>query len=288
MFIEKFIKKVYISFYKDKNYKFLLEIKKNKNILKSEQKEFSNEEELKKEIFSLFEDYTQIFISTIITSINQGVIPSCSKKEFLEKDIELENIKYICIKNRYSFYVSIYDLMNIKKNYPFDIDFLYSIFAPIDFFAKKKDNYFYVLILKERIAILGYKNNTPIFSDIIELSNEEEISDIEEDIDILEDLDLDVDEISENIEEEAESLEVEEDLASSSTENQIIKTLQNSIKDYYENYSDDFLEKIIFLDTTNIGNNLKKLTEDELLLESEIIKFDLNKTINSLSEMENV
>lgn len=290
MFIEKFIKKAYISFYKDENYKFLCEIKKNKKLIESEKKEFDSKEKLNEKINELIEDYPQIFISTIINSINQGVIPSCNKSEFKKREIEIENIKSICIKNKYSIFISIYELVNIKKEYPFEIDFLYSIFAPIDFFAKKRNNYLYVLILKERIALLAYKNEIPIFSDIFEIK-EEKNEEVEEDIQLLEDIDLE-EEISEDIEEEAESLDLEENeptnLELSSIEHNIVQYLKDAIKDYYENYSDDFLEKIIFLDTINIGKNLQKLTEDELLLENEIINFDLLKILNNISESENV
>ena len=292
MFIERFIKKVYISFYKDENYKFLCEIKKNKKLIESIKEEFDSKEKLNEKINELMDDYPQTFISTIINSINQGVIPSCNKSEFKKREIEIENIKSICIKNKYSIFVSIYDLVNIKKEYPFEIDFLYSIFAPIDFFAKKRNNYLYVLILKENIALLAYKNEIPIFSDIFEIK-EEKNEEVEEDIELLEDIDLE-EEIAEDIEEEAEILDFEDEenepasLELTSIEHNIIQYLKDAIKDYYENYSDDFLEKIIFLDTINIGKNLKKLTEDELLLENEIINFDLLKTLNNISESENV
>ena len=181
--------------------------------------------------------------------------------------------------------------MSIKKEYPFDLDFIYSIFAPIDFTAKHRNNTFYVLILKEKIAIIGYKNNIPIYSDIFELKEENiENEEVEEDIELLEEIDLE-EEISPDIEEEAENIEFEEqpeNLTFTTIEHNIIKNLKDAIKDYYENYSDDFLEKIIFLDTVNIGKEIKKLTEDELLLDSDIIKFDLLKTLNILSERENV
>ena len=181
--------------------------------------------------------------------------------------------------------------MTIKKEFPFEIDFIYSIFAPIDFTAKHRNNTFYVLILQEKIAIIGYKNNIPIYSDIFELKEENDENDeVEDDIELLEEIDLE-DEISEDIEEEAENIEIEEkpeDLTLTTIEHNIIKNLKDAIKDYYENYSDDFLEKIIFLDTINIGNDIKKLTEDELLLDSNIINFDLPKILNILSERENV
>ncbi len=291
MFIEKFIKKVYISFYFDEKYKFLCEIQRNQKIIDTIKKEFDDKESLVNEINNILEDYTQVFISTFVNTINQGVIPSCNKSEFKKRNIEIENIKSICIKNKYSFFISIYDLMTIKKNYPFEIDYLYSIFAPIDFYAKKRNNYLYVLILKEKIALLAYKDNIPIFSDIFELKEDDQIdNEVEEDIELLEDIDLD-EEISEDIEEEAQNIDLKEqseNLELSSIEHSIIKSLKEAIKEYYENYSDDFLEKIIFLDTIKIGNSLKKLTKDELLLDNNIISFDLLNIINKISERENV
>ncbi len=291
MFVEKFIKTLYISFYKDEEYKLLCEIKKNNKTIESLKEEFDSKEKFIESINTYLEDYARVYISTFVNSINQGIIPSCNKNEYKKREIEIENIKYLCIKNSYSIYISIYDLMSIKKEYPFDLDFIYSIFAPIDFTAKHRNNTFYVLILKEKIAIIGYKNNTPIYSDIFELKEENiENEEVEEDIELLEEIDLE-EEISPDIEEEAENIEFEEqpeNLTFTTIEHNIIKNLKDAIKDYYENYSDDFLEKIIFLDTVNIGKEIKKLTEDELLLESDIINFDLLKTLNILSERENV
>ena len=291
MFVEKFIKTVYIGFYKDEEYKLLCEIKKNNKTIESLKEEFDSKEKLIESINRYLEDYARVYISTFVNSINQGIIPSCNKNEYKKREIEIENIKYLCIKNRYSIYVSIYDLMSTKKEYPFDLDFIYPIFAPIDFMAKHRNNTFYVLILKEKIAIIGYKNNIPIYSDIFELKEENiENEEVEEDIELLEEIDLE-EEISPDIEKEAENIEFEkkpENLTFTTIEYNIIKNLKDAIKDYYENYSDDFLEKIIFLDTVNIGKEIKKLTEDELLLESDIINFDLLKTLNILSERENV
>jgi len=291
--LEKFIKKAYISFYQDDKYYFEVEIVKNKKVLENLKKEFSKKEELIKEINLIKEDYPQYFISTIITTLNQGTIPSCKKQDYKKREIEIENIKYVCIKNRYSFYVSIYDLAEIKKE--FEIDFLYSIFSVIDFFAKKKDKVFYILILKTTIAILGYENNLPIYSEIIKF--EEKNEEVEE----IDDLDLDVEDLSEDIEEESENLDldldkhidnleedIEKNLSTSSIESKILEHLKESLKEYYSNYSNDFLEKIILLDTIQINNSITKIINDELLIETEKIDFNLTNKINKLSESENV
>ena len=287
MFVEKFIKKAYISFYKNKKYHLFCEIKKNKKIIEILKKDFDEKKDLEKEILNIQDDYAQYYISTIIDTINQGIIPTCEKKEMKNYGIDVENINYICIKN-YSIYASLYDIVTIKKNYKFNIDFLYSIFAPIDFFAKKRNNYLYVLILNEKIALVAYKNNKPLYCDI-EVFKEED----EEYIEPIDELEIENDdlseEISESIEEEAKNINLEEpEIEKSNIEFNIIEKIKNFIKEYYENYSDEFIEKIIFLDTVDVGESLKKIVNDELLLESEIIKFDLLKILNQISERENV
>jgi len=288
MFLEKFIKKAFISFYQeDEKYKLLIEIVKNDKLINSENKELNNKKELKELIKELKEDYPQHYISTILNTINQGIVPSCNKQEYLKREIEIENINFICIKNRYSFYISMYDLVKLKKEYNFDIDFIFSIFAPIDFYAKKKDNYMYVLILKNQTFIIAYKKNIPIYADI-SFIEKEKFSEEPEDVELLEDIDIE-EEISSDIEEEIENLhtqEPEDNLKKTEIEFQIIEILKKSIKEYYDNYSDDFLEKIILLDTINMGDTIKKLIEDELLMENEIIKFDLLKTLNELAKGE--
>ena len=291
MLLEKFIKKVFISFYKNTNYHLLIEIKRNGKLLEKIEKEFENKKDLEEEIKNIKEDYTQYYISTILDTINQGIIPTCNKKEMKKYDIDIENIKYICIKNSYSIFSSLYDIVTLKKNYNFEIDFIYSIFAPIDCFTTKRNNYLYVLILEKKIALIAYKDNKPLYSDI-EIF-EEEMEEDDEFIEPIDDLDI-IDEnlsedISENIEEEAQSVDLEEPkIEKSSIELKIIEKLKDFIKEYYEHYSDDFIEKIIFLDTIEIGESLKKIVNDELLLESDIVKFDLLKTLNSMSERENV
>ena len=236
--LEKFIKRAFFSFYCDRNFYSLLEVKRNKKLILKEKYEFKEKNDLEKKINEIVDEYPQNFISTAIDTINQGIIPSCSKKDFINKGIDIENIKVICIKN-YSFYVSISELSKLQKEFKFDIDFVYSIFAPIDYTALKKHNYFYVLFLNSKVVSIGYQNNLPIYFDLKIIKNKK---------------------------------------------NEIFETLQKMIKDYYENYSDEFLEKIVILDTINMEKSLKKKIEDELFIETDIKKFDLLKILNELSE----
>ncbi|QCT95282.1 hypothetical protein FE773_08775 [Caminibacter mediatlanticus TB-2] len=292
--LKKIFKKQFISFYYDEKYKLILEHVKNKKTLDSIEKEFDDKQKLEKFVEEKLDDNPQTYISTTLLSLNQGVMDSCSKQKYLEKDIDYDNVKILCVNNIYSFYASIYDINKVLKEYSFNIDFLYSIFAPIDFYAKERKNRFYVLVLNNYIAILGYENYKPIFSDIIIIneeekvdeSNEEIIEDIE-DIDLLNEIEEDtpLDENIEEIDEKEieENLEEKLDKLTTNIEVKILNSLKESLKDYYENYSNDFIEKIIILDTIGIDITLNNLIEDELLIPSEIENFDLLKTLNRMS-----
>jgi hypothetical protein len=290
MFIEKFIKKYFISFYKDKEYLLLTETVKNKKVISSEKKEFKEKKELEEFIKEYLNQNPQTYVSTVIFTLNQGVIDSCDKKDYLLRDIDYDNVRIVCIDNKYSFYASIYDLNKIQKEYRFEIDFIYSVFAVIDYLAKKRKNTMYVLVFEKYLALLAYENNIPKYSDIIEIEEkEDEIEEIEEidDIDLIDDSIEDIDSI-ENIEdiddiEDIENIEEKLNNLTTGIEVNILNFIKESLKEYYENYSSDFIEKIVILDTIGIDIEITKLIEDEILIEAEYQKEDILKTINRLS-----
>ncbi len=287
MLLKIFIKPNFISFYKEDKFYLLNEQYKNDKLIFEEKKEFNTKKELINYIKEISSSNPQTYVSTVILSQNQGVVPSCDKKEYKKLGIELENIKYICIKNRYSFYTTIYELMELTKS--FEPDFLYPIFALIDIKATSKHNTLYILTTKSFNFILIYKDSIPVYSDIFEIEekttefkeeDEDEIEDIS-DIDIIEDFDDILDEDIENIEEINEP-SVEE----TKEEYRIIEDIKNALKEYYEE-GGDFIEKIVILDTLNIPQEIKTLIEDEIFITTTVQEFDILKTINQISR-ENV
>jgi hypothetical protein len=165
MFLKRFIKKQYISFYFDENYKILNEIYKNNKLLEENRFEFENKKDFINKIKELSQDVPQTYLSSVIQTINQGVVPTCEKKEFSKFGIETENIKYICINNKFALYASIFDLMELKR---FNLDFIYSFFSLIDYKAAKKTNTLYIIVTKEKFYVLIYYKNIPVYSDIYE------------------------------------------------------------------------------------------------------------------------
>ncbi len=287
MFLEKFIKRDFISFYKDKKYFLLIQTLKNKKIISEERKEFEEKKELEKFIKEKITQNPQTYTSTILFTLNQGVIESCNKKEYLKKDIDYENVKIVCIDNKYSFYASVYDIIRLQEEYRFEIDFIYSVFAVIDYLAKERKNIIYVLVFKSYIILLTYENFIPKYSDIKEIEEKDEIDEIEE-IDDLDLIDDSLDSSIENIEdideiEEIENIEEKLNNLTTGIEVEILNFIKTSLKEYYKNYSNEFIEKIIILDTAGIDVAITNLIEDEILIPAEYQNPDILQIINRLS-----
>jgi len=281
MFLKKFVKQQFVSFYHDENYKLLTQIYKNSNLLEENLFEFEEKKELKQKITSLLQEIPQTYVSSVIQSINQGAIPTCKKKEFLDFNIEIENIKYICINNKYAIYSSIFEIMDIQK---LNTDFIYSMFALIDYKAKKKINSLYLLITKENFYLVIYNQNIASYSDIFEkiedvLKEDDIVEDISDDIDVIEDLD---DDIIEDID-DLDNIQEEEKAPSTNVELDIINFLKDSIEEYYKTYGDDFIEEITIFDTGVINNDIINLIKDTFFIETKKIDFDILKTINEIS-----
>ncbi|WP_168175687.1 hypothetical protein [Nautilia sp. PV-1] len=273
-----------IAFYKDENiYKVLNERYKKEKLIFSETKEFENKKELKQYIDEVIDDNPQTYVSTFVATQNQGTVPSCDKHKYKELGIELENIKSICINKKYSFYITLYELMEEKKEYPF-IDFLYSAFALIDVKSSLRHNALYILSTQEYSYILIYKDHIPVFSDILETADEEinpENEDIEDisDMDIVEDFDETLDENIENVEDMEEETENIETL---NIEYKIKEHIKTALKEYYEN-GGDFIEKIYIFDTIGIEENITEIINDEIFIQSSLEKLDILKTLNEIS-----
>ncbi|GAB6074316.1 hypothetical protein [Nautilia lithotrophica] len=285
MFLKNLIfKPNLIAFYKTEGkYKLLNEQYKKNKIIFSETKEFENKKDLKQYIDAVIEDNPQTYVSSFIASQNQGIVPSCDKHKYKEVGIDIENIKIVCINNKYSFYTTLYELMEIKKEYPF-IDFLYSVFAIIDQNSTLRHNSLYILSTEEFSYILIYQDHIPVFGDIFdtkeEQTNEEEdIEDIS-DMDIVEDFDETLDEDIENIEEP--EIEENENIEHLNIESKIIDHVKTALKEYYEN-GGDFIEKIFIFDTIGIEENITEMINDEIFIESSLNKINILKTLNEIS-----
>ena len=121
-------------------------------------------------------------------------------------------------------------------------------------------------------------------SDIEEISDIESIEDIE-DIETDIDTTLDDEELHDETEIDADKLKTEKERTQ--YEMEIVEFLKNSLKEYYENYSNNFVENIYLLHNQNISTKFTKIIQDELFLEIKPQQIDLLETINNLAIKEN-
>ena len=312
--IKIFLKHTLIAFYKEKD-TFLVQkiIIKNKNIISEEEFQF-NEEEFLNFIQSCFIENTQTYISTIIDTFNQGCVDSCSHSRYKEIGINIENIKILCLKD-YSIFIGLYELNEFKKEIKkYQVDFVFSPYLIIDMNNKNTANTLYLLITKTFIAVVIYqKPNIPLYSNIFQLKietnndsslDEDTINDdiddnIDDDIELIEDIeDLDdLDDLNENIDEDIDdfndidnindsSNNMQEDMSEIKNELETLEFLKNSIKDYYESYSDEFLSDIHILYNEDISDKFIKNIKEETLLEVDTKKINILSYINELAKKE--
>ena len=303
-----FIKQTILSFFKKgDNYLVQKQIVKNNKILEKVEFEF-NEAELKQFIKSCFIENTQTYISTIIDTFNQGVVDSCSHSKYKELGINLDNIKILCLKD-YSIFIGLYELnMFQKKMQKFNVDFIFSPYLLIDVNKKNTQNSLYILITDNFVIVLIYEDSIkPKYSNIYQfkldeetdsLEEHEEIENIDEEIeniDLVDDIeDLEgIDELDENIDSSIDDInDIEDDLSKDENIDDIVEVkneietldfIKNSIKDYYENYSDNFLEYGYIFYDTEISKKLISNIENETFLEIKSEKMDILSTINTLA-----
>jgi len=307
--IKLFIKKTFISFYREQNkfYTQKIVIKKDKILEKSETI-FEKEEEFINFIKTSLLENTQTYISTIIMNYNQGCLDSCSHTEYEKFGINIENIKILCIDNRFSIFIGILEFNEFKKEMnKYKVDLIYSPYLIIDLNKSNKKNSLYILITKENIILSIYKTidkpiygsiyefkddnesqnqtsddiNTDIFNDDIEIDDVDEIEDLE----TLDDLDEIDEEIEENLKNEEKSLEeTESNIYQLKEENEIINFIKDSIKDYYENYSNDFIENIYLFKNYDFDTSFIQELKDELFIDIEIKNIKILEELNNLAK----
>ena len=296
--IEFIIKRVFISFVIEDN-KFHTKkiVIKNSKIIQEEENIFTEEDFLKYIKLALLEN-TQTYISTIIYTYNQGCLNSCSHKKYQELGIKLDNIKILCVENKFSIFIGVLELQDFKKNMQkYNVDLIYSPYLIIHQNKEIDKNSLYLLITKENLILLIYDNNQlPNYSSIYEIKSEEhkeleededlDIDEIEE-IDTLDDIE-DIDDIENEIEtiddiEDIENIDHKENISNLKEEIETLNFIRNSIKDYYENYSNNFLEHIYILKGFDFDTKFLKDLENELFLEIKIKDVSILDTLNELA-----
>jgi len=311
--INYFIKETLIAFYKIKD-KYIVQkiIVKKGEVLSKEDFEFS-EDEFLSFLKTSFLENTQTYVATIIDTFNQGCVDSCNHSKYRELGINLDNIKILCLKD-YSIFIGLYELNQYRKNLEkFQVDYIFSPYLLLHMKNKQTPNSFYLLYTESFVTLLIYEDaNKPKYSniyqfklietddslsennsDIDDLSDIDDIADEIEDIEEIESLDDigddiedsidDIDDIESSIGDIDEKEDIQDDIINTKNEIETIEFIKNSIKDYYESYSNQFLEIGYILYDNDISSKFVKNIEEETFLDIKQEKVELLDMINELS-----
>jgi hypothetical protein len=191
---------------------------KNRKVIKEEKREFElpgghPTSQMLDYLYRTNRQYTYTYTATLLSSINQGAVPSCDESFFHKLGIDTHNIVTVTKENRWSIYASELDIEEIQGRYePIDgLDFIFPSEALIDFLHHKstlrrnheKDEAFlYLLYEKSAATLVIYVGEILTYSSHFVFDEEEEelIEDESDDVsDLLESDGLDEGDIQEEI-----------------------------------------------------------------------------------------
>lgn len=305
----KIIKVGHISVFVDDGKFFVhFRLTQNNKILEEDSRIFDildpNNAEIPKIMKIFFDEfYNKVryaYVSTINFSFNQGVfVYGQSPQDSVKLDVASSTI-----------YATNQDLAQIQQSFQdiYGVDFIFSLEGIVQFIRPQENGVqLCLLVLKDSAFVAIFNQNALVFSSrmqvnltdsiVIDEKNDELSDDTEEndfgDLGDLADLgDLDnLDDFLEDTQTEEKEANLEEDLSSLQTEddikrdNLILEFMQLSLKDYYKNpnLNSDFLENICVFMACEFNTNLVQNIKEALFLETKEQKIKLGQIVCDLS-----
>jgi hypothetical protein len=277
---------------------------KNYEVVDSFEQDFQLEDEsvLSDELISYinqkqFEVPTS-YVITLLNSLGQGVIPTCSRLDYKKFSIDQKNVYSICVDNKFTNYVSKIDIKWVQKIFASSgIDYIFSPFillkTLIDEYSIDQDVKLYILYVNGGMTLLIRQKKDYLFGTYFNLNEEEnllysEFDDVEGDEDDIFDIE-DIDIESSDEEFESDELEYSEDeLELIQDDKRFIKYLNIALKEYYtgEVYSSSFIDYIVILSNDEIQNTLVEYIENELLMSVQIEEVNYLDSLLQIAQKE--
>ncbi len=299
-----------------------IDLKKRGKTLKENEITFVPQKDmsLTSDIEEFFENalnkYKHTYIGVLLTSDAQGALAGCESKRFSDFNIDINNVKRICIEGSWSVYASNIEINWIKKIFKnIEIDFIYSPFVVLYSFIKEekidKSTTLYLLNEEKSITLIIMRGDKFLYGsfynletkDTEDLNSDKEnapgedsviLDDLEADdmFKELEDLDAiadfeDLDNVTPPDDMDLDSM-MEGVLIESEYSKNIVENIKKSMKDFYSNplYDSSFIENVKIFEYESMDYKVVDYLEKELLLDVEVKKVDVLKKINELSEEE--
>lgn len=306
-FLKKYLPQIFIAILiKENEQIFKAKIYRNKNLISTQEKTFSDEKKLLEHIKKLSKKYLIYYIGLFLNNQEQGLIPDLNTNNLEKFNIGKMSVKYLPLNNAQIYIATehIEYFNELFEEYS-GIDFLYSPFALLYYHISKRnlslektilyihnyDNFLTLMICKGKDILFGdYK----VFEKNTTQGNIEDQSDSLDDELLFskEKEELDMQENSELLDNENKESVLQNDidfkeLNSFSHDMEICNYIFSSIQKFYndDKYSNNFIDELVFFSDKEFSLTTFEVIENEIFLEPKFEKIDtLNWMITLMQE----
>ena len=233
-------------------------------------------------------EVTKSYIVTLIDSLGQGMIPTCSAGHFQKYNVDMRNIYNVCIDKKFTNYVSKIDIKWIQKIFiSTGIDFIFSPFIMLKKMIEEEEVdsgvKLYILYINNGVTLLVKKDNDYLFGSYFNIGEEEDplysefdsSDDVDDDIFEIED-DFEIEDEFDIEDEAAEDYNSSDELNMIEADKRFIKYLNIALKEFYseEVYESSFIDNVTIYSDTDIEQTLLEYIENELFLATHVKKIN--------------
>jgi hypothetical protein len=333
-FFKKFLKTAYVSIVLDEDQCFVcLKSFKGKSSIENESKSFQLQSgmtfpvALTSYLSDIYSDNQYVFSCIMLTSINQGGIPECSKENYKKFQIDSKNIQSVCIDGQWTAFGGNFDISECEKEYEKlgGVDFVFSPLIVLkEVFANEIASQTPImLLLKMRsfACMAIFAQNKLLYSSLMKFQAPEksksggatdttdstfgDFFDDEAVQDLGDDNMVDLDELSVDLGDEMESAPVSDNIEDALVEESTVKSInienagndlkladfiKGAILDFYKNplYESSFIDKLLIADGYEQNDDTKIIMENEIMIPVEIKKIDLPLALVDMAISESV
>lgn len=270
-------------------------------------------------------EYNFSYLALFLDSMGQGAIAGTTAVDFEKNSVDMKSVIHFDINKKWSIYASFIDINWAKKLFSSSgLDFIYSPFmiqySLIKSEKQKEEPTLYILNHQDSVTITIFSKDDLLFGAYFKTTTDSSLSSSEgEDWENVNEEDeieniSELDEISEDMDSmgELDNLDDFDSLENSSFEEQnienfdgddiihdsnlelfgrdllVYKYLKTSLKEFYKNplYKSAFIDTIVIYDGYEVSSEFIGMIEDELFMDIEISKIDINETMCNMARKE--
>jgi len=285
---------------------------KNQNIENQISEDFTleNKDEFTDEVVEFIntkqEEVSRSYIVTLVNSLGQGIVPTCSTSEFIKYSVDRRYTYNICVDGLFANYVSKIDINWIQKIFSkTGIDLIFSPFLLLKDIAIEDremiETTLYILYIDHSASIMIKKDEKFLYGAFFNTTKEEnplycdyeKDEEVDEDeFEIEDDIEIDIDEdeldLQDSLDDTVEEPDSIKDVELIEENKTFTKFLSNSLKEFYSNpiYDGNFIDRVKIYAEEDIDKSVIEFIENELFLSTEFNLVELDPIVLKYAQKE--